>query len=80
MMQLKPVYSFQASTLESTLMLGVNGPIGSVYTRRQRECSDNSAMTLQNGIATHFQVSPLISMRTESVASSQSGHSIDTDA
>ena len=37
-------------------------------------------MTLQNGFATHFQASPLISMRTESLASSQSGRSIDADA
>ena len=51
-----------------------------VYTKRQRERCDNSAMTLQNGFATHFQASPLISMRTESLASSQSGRSIDADA
>ena len=37
-------------------------------------------MTLQNGFATHFHASPLISMRTESLASSQSGGSVDTDA
>ena len=33
-----------------------------------------------NGFATHFQASPLISMRTELLASSQSCHSIDADA
>ena len=36
--------------------------------------------SLQNGFATHFQVTPLISMRTESLASSQSGRSVDADA
>ena len=41
---------------------------------------DDSAMTLQNGVATHFQASPLISMRTESLASSQSCRSVDVDA
>ena len=37
-------------------------------------------MTLQNGVATHFQASPLISMRTELLASSQSCRSVDADA
>ena len=41
---------------------------------------DKSAMTLQIGVATHFQASPLISMRTESLVSSQSCGSIDADA
>ena len=36
--------------------------------------------SLQNGFATYFQAIPLISMRTESQASSQSCHSIDADA
>ena len=54
--------------------------LGSVYTKRQRQRCDNSAMMLQNGFATHFQASPLISMRTESLASSQSGRSVDADA
>ena len=40
----------------------------------------NSAITLQNGFATHFQASPLISMRAESLASSQSCRSVDADA
>ena len=55
-----------------------------IYTKRQRQCCDNWAMmlailfslktieSLENGVATHFQVTPLISMRTESLASSQS--------
>ena len=55
-------------------------PLEPVYTKRQRQRCDESAMTLQNGFATHFQVSPLISMRTESVVSSQSGRSVDADA
>ena len=54
--------------------------LGPVYTKLQRQRCDNSAMTLQNGFATHFQASLLISMRTESVASSQSSRSIDADA
>ena len=36
-------------------------------------------MMLQNGFTTHFQASPLISMRTVSQASSQSGRSVDAD-
>ena len=46
--------------------------------------SVNTATTLQwhsrLGVATHFQVSPLISMRTESPASSQRCSSVDADA
>ena len=37
-------------------------------------------MTLQNGFAINFQVTLLFSMRTESLASSQSGRSVDADA
>ena len=37
-------------------------------------------MTLHNGVATNFQVTALYSMKTESLASSQSCCSIDTDA
>ena len=51
-----------------------------VYTKRQRQHCNNSAMMLQNGFAIHFQASPLISMRTESLASSQTGRSVDADA
>ena len=36
--------------------------------------------SLQNEVATHFQVPPLFSMRTESLVSSQSCHSFDSDA
>ena len=36
--------------------------------------------SLQNGIATHFQATPLFLMKTESQASSQSYRSIDADA
>ena len=54
--------------------------LGPVYTKRQCQRWDNSPMTLQNGIATHFQASPLISMRRESLVSLQSGHSIGADA
>ena len=60
--------------------------------KRQRQRCDNSAMTLeiqfslktmeslQNGVVTHFRAIPLISMRTESQASSQSCRSVDGDA
>ena len=34
---------------------------------------------LQNGVATHFSVTPLFSMRTELLASLQSCRSVDTD-
>ena len=37
-------------------------------------------MKLQNGFATHFQASPLISTRTESLALLQSCRSVDVDA
>ena len=52
-------------------------PLGSIYTKRQRQCCDNAAMmlailfslktmeSLQNGVATHFQATPLFSMRIE---------------
>ena len=35
--------------------------------------------SLQNGVATHFQVTPLFSMRTELLASLQICHSTDAD-
>ena len=66
--------------------------LGSVYTNCQRRHCNNSAMmlvirfslqtmeSLQNGVATHFQATSLFSMRTESLASSQSCRSIDSDA
>ena len=61
-----------------------NAYLGFIYTKRQRKHSDNSTMTLaillslktmeslQNGVTTHFQVTPLLSLRTESLASPQS--------
>ena len=63
-----------------------------IYTKRQRQCCDNSAMmlaipfslktmeSLQNGVATYFQATPLTSMRTKLQASSQSCRGIDADA
>ena len=75
-----------AFTLHTTQLLGP------IYTKHQCQCCDNSVMTLailfslktieplQNGVATHFQVTSLFSMRTELQASSQSCHSIDADA
>ena len=36
--------------------------------------------SLQNGVGTYFQVTPLISMRSKSLASSQSCRSLDADA
>ena len=56
------------------------GDLRAHYTNDQHLCCDNSAMTLQNGFETHFQASPLILMRTEPLASSQSGRSVDADA
>ena len=37
-------------------------------------------MVLQNGVATHFQETPLISMRTEPLVSSQGCRCVDADA
>ena len=66
------------------------GALGSIYTKRQRQCCDNFAMTLeilfslktmeslQNGVAIHFQVTLLFWMRRESLASLQS--CLDVDA
>ena len=65
---------------------------GPVYTKRQSQRCNNSVITLaillrlktmeslQNGVAIHFRVTPLFSMRTVSLASSQSCCSIDNDA
>ena len=62
-----------------------------IYTKHQRLCCENSAMTLailfllktmellQNGVANHFEVTPLFSMRTVLLASSQSFCSIDAN-
>ena len=66
--------------------------LGPIYTKRQHQCCDNSVMmlaillsmksveSLQNGVATYFHTTPLISMRTKTQASSQSCRSIDVDA
>ena len=66
--------------------------LGPVYTKRQHQRCDNSAMTLailfslktmeslQTGFATHFQATLLFSKRTVSLASSQSFCSVDADA
>ena len=66
--------------------------LGPIYTKRQRQCCDNSAMTLpipfslksveslENRLQPHSGATPLISMRMESQASSQSYRSVDADA
>ena len=66
--------------------------LGPVYTKHQHQHCDNSAIMLvilsslqtmellKNGVATHFQVTPLFSMRTESLASLQSYCSTDAEA
>ena len=66
--------------------------LGPIYTKHPRQRCDNCAMTLailfllktleslQNGVATYFQATPLFSMRTELQASSQSCRSGDADA
>ena len=65
--------------------------LGSVCTKHQRQHCDYSAMmlailfsleimgSLQNRVAIHFQSTPLFSMRTVSLGSSQSCYSIDSD-
>ena len=74
----------------STTLMHTN--LGPVYTNRHRQHWDNSVMmlvilfslktmgSLENELQLHSGVTPLISMRTESLASSQSCCSIDTDA
>ena len=64
---------------------------GPVYNKRQCQCCNDSVMmlvivfllksmeSLQNGVATHFQVTPLFSMRTESLATLQNCRSVDGD-
>ena len=66
--------------------------LGPVYTKRQRQRCDNSAMTLailfslksveslENRLQPHSGVTPFFSMRTESQASSLSCHRVDADA
>ena len=65
------------------------GGRGPVYTRHQHQYCDNSAMMLgilfslkimesfKIEVATHFGVTPLLSMRTVSLESSQSCRSVD---
>ena len=65
---------------------------GLIYTKRQPQCCDNSAMTLailfslktmkllQNRVVTYCQATPLFSMRILLLASSQSYLSIDAEA
>ena len=62
--------------------------LGPIYTKHQHQgCDDacNSVLIKNNGVApewggTYFQVTPLISMRSKSLASSQSCRSLDADA
>ena len=75
-----------------TIMLGVNGSLGPVYTKRQWQHCDNSVMTLailfsmksveslENRLQPHSGATPLFSIRTESQASSLSCRSVDADA
>ena len=68
------------------------GSLRPVYTKRQRQHCDNSAMTLanmfslksvellENKLQPHCRVTPLFSMRTELQASSLSCRSVDADA
>ena len=88
----KSVQSLKVKLLSRLLLLGVNNPVfncyrvclGSAYTKHQ--CCNNSATMLvilfslksiENWLQTQSGVTPLISMRTESQASSQCCHSID---
>ena len=52
----------------------------SMLRQRLQFCSHRKQEVLKNGFATHFQSTPLISMRTESQASSQSGRILDAGA
>ena len=84
--------NLKATPFSRSLSLGVDRPLGPVYTKRQRQSCDNSTMTLailfslksmetlENGLQPHSGVTPLFSMRTESQASSQSCRSIHADA
>ena len=70
----------------------MNGALGTIYTEHQSQHCHNSVMMLvillslkrlellTNGIATHFRVPPLFSMRTVLLASLQSCRSVDPDA
>ena len=66
--------------------------LGPVYTKHKHQCCDNCVImlailfylktmkSLENGLQPQSEATPLFSMRTESLASSQSCHSVDTDA
>ena len=66
-------------------------PLRPVYTKRQRQRCDNSAMmlamtlslksveSLENGLQSHSGANPLFSMRTELQVSSQSCRRVDAD-
>ena len=51
--------------------------LGSVYTKRQHQRCDDAT---ENWLQPQSGVTPLFSMRTESLAPSQSGRSVDADA
>ena len=67
---------------------GLLGTLGLIYTKRQRQCCDDvwDSVLIENNrvapelVATHCQVSPLISMRTELLVSWQSCRSVDAEA
>ena len=71
------------TTIASSLTKQVLWPI---YTKRKCQCSDNSVMMLaalhieNNGLQPQSGVTPLFSMRTVSLVSTQSYCSVDTDA
>ena len=67
----------------SNILNGIFCPLGPIYTKHLSQCCDNSVIMLgvlvslktmqllQNGVASHFRATPLFSMRTVSLASSQ---------
>ena len=77
----------QVTVLQNTKTTSVLGP---VYPKRKRQHCDNSATMLailfslktmeplKNGVATHFQATPLFSMRTLLLEPLQSCHSVNT--
>ena len=88
------VHCFKAWKVDrgrAVILLGLT-VLGPVYTKRQRQLCDNSAMTLailfslktmeslENRLKTQSGATPLFSMRTESQASSQSCRTVDADA
>ena len=77
---------------DANALLGVNGPLGPVYTKRQHQHCDNVATTLailfslktmeslENRLQLLAEVSQLFSLRIESLVSSRSCLSVDADA